>query len=191
MNGRFRAPAPNGLPIGGMPGGGMPTDPAMLDEWLTGGVLARRVVAFLIDLLLIGVLVAALWAGLVLFGLLTLGLGLPLLGLLPAVPPLYHFLTLASPLSATPGQTLMGLVVRRDSDLGRPDLLEALVSVIGFYVTLALGAIWLAAALVMPRRRTLHDLLAGLVVVRTDALTPPLTPGGAAWNMGPGGFPHA
>jgi uncharacterized RDD family membrane protein YckC len=171
-----------------------PLTGAMLDDWLTRGVLTRRVLALLIDVLLIGTIVAVLGSGLFLFGLLTLGLGFPLLGLLSAVPPLYHFLFLASPLSATPGQALLGLVVRRDSDLGRPDVLEALVSVVGFYVTVVLGAVWLVVALLTTRRRTLHDLVSGLVVVRADALaslTPPLTPPGAAWNMPPGGFPHA
>ena len=90
-------------------------------------------------------------------------------------------------LSATPGQALLGLVVRRNDDLGRPDLLEALISVVGFYVTLALGAIWLIVALVTRRHRTVHDLLAGLVVVRVDALTP----AGPAWNMAAGGPPRA
>jgi len=150
-------------------------DPAYAAEyWLTRGVLPRRVLGFLIDLLLIAGLVGGLWAALVLFGVLTLGLGLPLLGVLPAVPPLYHYLFLIGPLSATPGQALLGLVVRRDGDLGPPDALEALLSVIGFYVTLALGAVWLGVALLTWRHRTFHDMLAGLVVVRADSLTPPL-----------------
>lgn len=190
MSDRFQPPAATSLP-GSFAG----ISPAMMDEWLTGGVLPRRAAAFVVDVLLIAVLVVGLWAVLLLFGVLTLGLGFPLLGLLPAVPPLYHFLFLAGPLSATPGQALMGLVVRRNGDLGRPDVLEALVSVIGFYVTLALGAVLLVVAVLSTRRRTLHDMLAGLVVVRTDGLTPPaappLTPGGTAWNMGPGGPPHA
>ncbi len=171
---------------------------ARLDDWLTRGVLIRRVLGFFIDVLLIAAIVLGLWAGLVLLGVLTFGLALPLLALLPAVAPLYHFLFLASPRSATPGQALMGLVVRRDIDLGRPDMLEALVSVIGFYVTLALGAVLLVVALLTTRHRTLHDLVSGLVVVRADALAearanvmPPLTPPGAGWNMHSGGFPHA
>lgn len=171
-----------------------PINPALLDDWLTRGVPALRVLAFLIDVLLIAVIVAGLWSLLFLFGLLTLGLGFPLLGLLPAVPPLYHFLFLASPVSATPGQAALGLVVRRNIDLGRPDVLEALVSVIGFYATLALGAVLLVVALLTTRQRTLHDLLSGLVVVRRDALadvTQPLTPPGTVWNMRPGGFPRA
>ena len=175
------------------------TDPYLEDDWLTQGVPTRRVLAFLVDLLLIAVIVATLWAAMFVFGVLTLGLGFPLLGLMPAVPPLYHYLFLASPLSATPGQVLLGLVVRRDSDLGRPDLLEALVSVVGFYVTLALGAVLLVVALVTKRRRTLHDLASGLVVVRADSLSAfappprpePLTPEQAAWNMRQGGPPNA
>ncbi len=169
-------------------------DPSRVEDWLTREVLVRRVLGFLVDLLLIGAIVAGLWAGLLLFGLLTLGLGFPLLGLLPAVPPLYHFLFLASPLSATPGQALMGLVVRRNADLGRPDVLEALVSVVGFYVTLALGAVLLVVALLTTRKRTLHDLASGLVVVRAEVLanvTQPLTPPGGDWNMRSGGFPNA
>ena len=46
---------------------------------------------------------------------------------LPAVPFLYHFLSLLRPASATPGQALMGLTVRRDPDLGPPTGLQALI----------------------------------------------------------------
>ncbi len=189
-----------------MPGAAPPPGPtrdaALLDAWLTRGVLPRRVLGFVADVLLIAAIVLGLWAGLLLTGLMTFGLTLPLLALLPAVAPLYHFLFLASPLSATPGQALMGVVVRRNIDLGRPDMLEALVSVVGFYVTLGLGAVWLVVALLTPRNRTLHDLLSGLVVVRADAradafgdkranVIPPLTPPEAGWNIRSGGFPHA
>jgi uncharacterized RDD family membrane protein YckC len=163
---------------------------AMHDAWLTRGVLVRRMLALAMDVLIITVIAAVLWGVLVLFGVLTFGLGMPLLAVLPAVPPLYHFGTLASPLSATPGQTLMGLAVRRNSDLGRPDVLEALVSVAVFYATLALGAVWLAIALVTTRHRTVHDLLSGLVVVRSEAV-PPLTGNDGAWNIRPGGPPPA
>lgn len=162
----------------------------MHDDWLTRGVLVRRLLGFAIDILLVAAIGAALWLVLFLFGIVTFGLGMPLLAILPAVPPLYHFGFLASPLSATPGQVLMGLTVRRNRDLGRPDMLEALISVVCFYATLALGVIWLAVALVTTRRRTIHDLLSGLVVVRSEAV-PPLTGQDGAWNMRPGGPPPA
>ena len=133
-------------------------------------VLGRRVLAFLVDALLLTVICAAIWALLFGFGVLTLGLGFPLRGLLPAVPLLYNWLALLTPAAATPGQRLFGLTVRCDDDLGRPSPLEALLWAGGFYVTVALGMVWLLAALFTARHRTLHDMLAGLVVVRAGAL---------------------
>jgi len=156
------------------------------DDAMTSGVLARRVWGWVIDVCLIAVLVGVLYVVLLMFGLFTLGLGLPLLGVLPLVPVLYHFLFLAGHGSATPGQQLFGLVVRRNDDLGRPTPLQALLSTVGFYVTLACGVIWLGVALFTIRKRTLHDMLAGTVVVRARALTPPA----GSWNM-PGGPPYA
>lgn len=140
------------------------------DQEMTQGTIVRRIGAFLID----GVVVLIVWKVLAvaffLFGLVTLGLGMGLLGLLPIVPPLYNWLSLLSPLSATPGQALLGLQVRRDSDLGPPGGLAALIWVLGFYVSLALSGVPLALALFSARRRTLHDIASGLVVVRADAL---------------------
>jgi uncharacterized RDD family membrane protein YckC len=157
-----------------------------IDEYLlTEGVLIRRVFAWLIDVLLIGLICVALWFALMLFGLVTLGLGLPLLGILPFVPFCYHMLFLAGPASATPGQSALGLVVRRNDDLGRPTPVQALVSTLLFYATLATSGLLLLIALFTVRRRTLHDLISGLVVVRTRALTG--SP--ASWNM-PGGSPY-
>ena len=142
------------------------------DEWLTDGVMGRRVAAFLIDGVLAGILVALAHVALFTFGLLTLGLGLPLLGLLPLVPVAYLALSVASERSATPGQLALGLVVRANHTLDRPSLLQAVVWAVGLTVTVALGAIWVLVALVTVRHRTLHDLAAGVVVTRTRALTP-------------------
>ncbi len=148
-----------------------PPTAAFAEEALLRDVLGRRVLAFLVDALLLTVICAAVWVLLFGFGLLTLGLGFPLLGLLPAVPLLYNWIALLTPGAATPGQALLGLTVRADDDLGRPSPLEALLWAVGFYVTVALGMIWLLAALLTARHRTLHDMLSGLVVVRTRALT--------------------
>jgi uncharacterized RDD family membrane protein YckC len=92
----------------------------MDDGWLTAGVMIRRIVAFLLDALLVGLIWAALCLVLLLFGVLTLGLGMPLLGVLPFVPFCYHLFFVASPFSSTPGQQAFGLVVRRNDDLGPP-----------------------------------------------------------------------
>lgn len=153
------------------------------DAELTEGVMFRRVGAWLFDLLLVGGIVMVLWVMLVGFGLLTLGLGLPLLGLLPVVPLLYHVLFVAGSRSATPGQVLMDLVVRRDHDLGQPSLLQAVLFIVGLWVTLGAGVVWLAAALVTSRHRALHDLVSGVVVVRSSALNRTLTAPPGFGNM--------
>ena len=163
-----------------------------IDDWsgdaaLTEGVLTRRFLAFLIDGLLLTFLCGALWVVFGTFGVLTLGLGLPLLGLIPLVPIAYNWLSLVGGASATPGQALLGLRVRRDDDLGRPSGLQALVWSIGFAITVGLGFIWFAVALVTVRHRALHDLISGLVVVRARALTSPLTEPRAGWNVDRGG----
>lgn len=143
----------------------------LLEAALTEGVLTRRVVAWVLDFLIVGVVLAALWVVLFLFGLVTLGLGLPLLGLLPIVPFAYHTLFISGGNGATPGQSMMDLQVRRDEDLGPASLVQALLFTGGLYVTLAAGVVWLAASLFMPRKRALHDLISGCVVVRHGALT--------------------
>jgi len=153
--------------------------PYLDDDFLTSGVMSRRCVAWVFDVFLIAVLVWALWWVLVLFGVLTFGLGFGAMSILPFVPFLYHFLSLLGASSATPGQQMMGLTVRRDCDFGPPTWLQALVSVVVFYLTLATSGLLLVVALFTARHRTLHDLISGLVVVRVRALTA----GGAGWNM--------
>ncbi len=81
-------------------------------------------------------------------------------------------LFLAGPLSATPGQSMLGLIVRRNDDFGQPTRLQALVSTLLFYLTLATSGLLLLVALFTVRRRTLHDLLSGLVVVRIAGVDP-------------------
>ena len=162
----------------------VPADPA-----LTQGVMSRRVIAWFLDAILLLLLIVPLWLALLLFGLLTLGVGLPLLGALPLVPFCYHVLFLLSAASATPGQRMLGLVVCRDEDLGRPTALAAVVSTLVFYATLATTGLLLLVALFTVRHRTLHDLLSGLVVVRVRALHL-LTPPPGYGNMS-GGSPYA
>lgn len=143
---------------------------AVSDAALTDGVPLRRVCAWFIDLLAIAVIAGVLWVVLAMFGVLTLGLGLPLLGLLPVVPFVYHAGFVAAS-AATPGQALMGLTVRQNDDLDFPSLVQAALFTVGLYVTLAAGVVWLAIALFTVRRRALHDMVAGVVVVRKRALT--------------------
>ncbi|MEA2775036.1 MAG: hypothetical protein QOF90_442 [Acetobacteraceae bacterium] len=156
--------------------------PDLDSDFFTGGVMSRRCVAWVFDAFLIAVLVWVLWWILVMFGLLTFGLGFGAMSILPFVPFCYNFLSLLGASSATPGQQMMGLTVRRDDDLGPPTGLQAVVSVLLFYLTIATSGLLLVVALFTTRHRTLHDIISGLVVVRVRALTA----SGGGWNM-PGG----
>jgi len=157
---------------------------ALLDHALTEGVPGRRFAAWIVDALILGLLLGALWVVLATLGLATFGLAFPLLSLLPAVPFLYHAGCLASGAAATPGMALLGITARQDLDLARPTLGQAVVFTAGLYLTIAAGAVWLLVALITRRHRALHDLVSGLVIVRTQALT--LV--GGYGNMSPGAW---
>ncbi len=158
-----------------------------LEAMLSEGTISRRILAFIADGILVLIITKFLFVGFFVFGILTLGLGFTLFGLLPFVAPAYNWLFLISPLAATPGQALFGLTVRDHVDFAPPGALAALLWTVGFYASLALSGIPLLLALFNPRHRTAHDMLSGLVVVRSRALTGWLGP----WNMRPGGPPAA
>lgn len=136
------------------------------------GVTPRRVYAYCLDLVIVGLLwLVAFLAG-VLVGALTLGLLWPVVvAALGVVPLAYHTLTIAGPRSATIGMRIAGVrVMSLTAADGKPGLVQALLQTVGFYASLALtGSLILLVALFNPRRRTLHDLLAGTVVVNDPA----------------------
>jgi uncharacterized RDD family membrane protein YckC len=136
------------------------------DDALTDGVLRRRGVAWLFDSVLIGAAMVA-WLGFATgFTVLTLGLGVGAYGMLPAIPLAYSWISIVSPLSATPGQALMGLVMLDNDSFARPTILQALLWIIGYW--LSLGLLWLLffLAIFTQRKRCLHDIVAGVVVLR-------------------------
>jgi uncharacterized RDD family membrane protein YckC len=147
---------------------------AAFEAALTDQVIGRRIAASVVDFLLCAILAGALILSSTILGILTLGLGFGLLILLPTVPVLYTWLFVAW-MSATPGQRLFGIAVRRDEDLGPPGVPEALVWALGFALTLTLsfGLLWLLVVFLTPRHRALHDIVPGLVVVRAAALWGP------------------
>lgn len=148
--------------------------PGRADPWthpeLFRGITGRRIFAYGIDLVAVSVLVAAVWFAFGILGLLSLGLLLPLQALAVALTPLaYHTLLLASPAAATLGMRMLGIRVatlQDDTASGRPTLFQAMIQTVAFYGSVALTSfLVLAVALFNPRRRTLHDWLAGTVVV--------------------------
>lgn len=150
-----------------------------MDEQLTDGVTFRRVIASVLDGLILGLGMLAVKLALWVLGFLTLGFGWFLMSGLWVLPIAYVVAFVASPGQATPGQMMMDLAVMRDDDLGRPTPAQALVYAGGFALTMALGAIWLAAAFFTRRARCLHDVAAGVAVLRASA-RPSLTQFGMA-----------
>ena len=140
--------------------------PASVDPFRD--VLTRRALAYLLDLVFVAIIGSVLSTALSLLTILSFGLLGVLFFVLPAVGVLYGALTIGGPQSATWGMRLLSLEVLR-TDGGRPEFVQALIFSLLFYATVALTS-WLIllVALVTPRKRTLHDLLSGLVIRRSD-----------------------
>lgn len=174
--------APNAMPYAAT------QDTEVLEDRLTGGLLTRRVLAWIVDAVLISVVGVVIWLVLAAFTVITLGFGAPLFALLAMLPPLYGCLFLMTPLQASPGQAMFGLIVVRDADLGEPTFLQAVVYIAAYWVTMAAGVIWTGIAIITTRHRTFHDMLSGLVVMRRSALRDYLTIRPTGWNMGSNTF---
>ena len=143
-------------------------DPAANPE-LFEGVLARRVLAFAIDFVILAVPV--LFAAMFIFviGLLTLGLGFFIYALLwPAMviwAVVYYGLTLGGPRSATIGMRVMDLEMRTWYGAPAYFVLGA-VHAIAFWFTVSFFTPFvLLVAFFNERRRLLHDILLGTVVI--------------------------
>ena len=133
-------------------------DPAANPE-LFEGVLARRLLAFIIDVVIISMPVLFATIFVFIFGLVTFGLGWALFWLLSpgavvwAI--LYYGMTFGSAASATIGMRVMDLEMR--TWYGAPV----------YFVLGAVHAIvfWITVSLFNDRRRLLHDMLVGTVVI--------------------------
>jgi uncharacterized RDD family membrane protein YckC len=143
-------------------------DPAANPE-LFEGVLARRVVAFVIDLFIIAIPVALAAIFIFAFGIVTLGLGFALYLLLPAGTVIwaivYFGLTLGSTRSATIGMRVVDLEMR--TWYGAPGyFVLGAVHAIAFWFTISFFTPFvLLVAFFNERRRLLHDILLGTVVI--------------------------
>lgn len=139
------------------------------DMRLYDGVRSRRVMAVIADYVIVGLLLVPVALLVLLLGLLTLGLGWLLFGMLgPAVALTYVWNTLGGPNQATVGMRMMGIRLER-LDGGRIDGMLAVVhSVLFWAANVVLTPLVLLVTLFTDRKRTLHDLLLGTVVLRTD-----------------------
>jgi uncharacterized RDD family membrane protein YckC len=147
-------------------------DPVANPE-LFEGVLARRVVAFLIDFVILAVPVVFVAMFIFAVGIVTFGLGFVAYALLwPATviwAIVYYGMTLGSPASATIGMRLMDLEMRTWYGAPAYFVLGAVHAIV-FWITIsALTPLILVVCLFNQRRRCLHDILVGTVVINNEA----------------------
>ncbi|MFO7478735.1 MAG: RDD family protein [Methyloceanibacter sp.] len=132
---------------------------------LFAGLIRKRSVAFVVDAIIILVLTALAYVAVALLGIVTLGLAWLLFGLVfPAVGLGYNAITIGGPNSATIGQRMMGLEVRMWYG-GKVTPLIAAFHALLFWVSLVVFFPILLWALFDSRKRCLHDILAGVVVI--------------------------
>jgi uncharacterized RDD family membrane protein YckC len=133
------------------------------------GVRTRRIFAFLLDYFFVALLTIPFAILVAVLGLLTFGLGWALFSVLvPMVAILYIWNTLGSRDQATTGMKIMGIRLEK-LDGGRIDGMTAVVHSVLFWAgNVILTPLVLLVTLFSDRKRTLHDLLLGTVVTRTD-----------------------
>ena len=146
-------------------------DPIRSPE-LFEGVLARRVVAFVIDFVLISIPVVLAAMFIFAFGLVTLGLGFALYWLLPPATVvwalIYFGATLGSPRSATIGMRVMNLEMRTWYGAPAYFVLGAVHAIVFWVSISALTPFILLVAFFNDRRRLLHDIVLGTVVINNS-----------------------
>jgi uncharacterized RDD family membrane protein YckC len=125
-------------------------------------VRTRRIAAFVFDLIFVSVLCFALYVAL---AFMTFGLSLIVLPpLFPIVAFFYNGLTISGPGMATPGMRAMDLEMRL-MDGRRVPFLNAAVHAVLFYVSTMFLPVFLVS-LLSANKRCLHDMIAGVVVIR-------------------------
>jgi uncharacterized RDD family membrane protein YckC len=156
-------------------------DPVANPE-LFEGVLARRCIAFVIDVIIIAipVLLAALF--IVIFGVVTLGLGWLLFWLFwPATviwAIVYYGLTFGSTASATIGMRVMELEMRTWYGAPAYFVLGAVHAIVFWLTVSYLTPLILLVAFFNERRRCLHDMLVGTIVINSPARAEAMRSGG-------------
>src|SRR5947209_16485103 len=139
------------------------------------GVLTRRVIAFIIDLVVLAIPIVLAVIFIAVFGLITLGLGWLLFWLVSPMSIVwalvYYGLTLGGPHSATIGMRTMDLELR--TWYGAPGyFVLGAAHALAFWVTISfLTPLILIVGLLNSRRRLLHDILLGTVIINRSLRT--------------------
>ena len=139
------------------------TPPNAMRADALAGVRTRRILAVCVDFILVSFIVLALW---IVSIVLTFGLALFFLPpLWPFVAFFYNGLTVSGPRMATPGMRAMDLEMRMHDTGARVPFVNAAVQAVLFYVSWCFPPIFLVS-LVDGEKRCLHDIIAGVVIVR-------------------------
>ena len=134
------------------------------------GVRSRRIMAFLIDYLIIGLLIIPFAIVVAILGVITLGLGWMLFSILGSIVALlYVWHTMGGPNQATVGMKMMGIQLQRLDGKPVDGLLAVVHTVLFWAANVILTPLILLAPLFLERKRTVHDLLLGTVVIRADS----------------------
>jgi uncharacterized RDD family membrane protein YckC len=145
-------------------------DPVANPE-LFEGVLARRLIAFIIDLFILAIPPFVASVFILVFGFITFGLGWLLFWLLGPASVIwalfYYGATFGSPASATLGMRAMGLEMRTWYGAPAYFLLGAVHAIVYWITVSVLTPFVLLVGFFNGRRRLLHDLLVGAVVINT------------------------
>ena len=146
-------------------------DPIAQPE-LFEGVRTRRILAFVIDVFIIALPLIFVGMFIFIFGLVTLGLGwflFWLMGPLSVIWALvYYGLTFGGPASATVGMRMVDLEMR--TWYGGPAyFVLGAVHAVGYWLTVSfLSPFVLLVALFNSRKRLLHDMLLGTIVINNE-----------------------
>lgn len=146
-------------------------DPVLNPE-LFEGVLPRRIIAFVVDVVLILAPVAVAAVLIFLFGLVTFGLGWALFWLISPGTVIwalvYYGSTFGGPASATIGMRVMDLEMRTWYGAPCYFVLGAVHPVV-FWLSMSATPLVLLVAFFNVRRRLLHDIVLGTVVINNKA----------------------
>ncbi|WP_099866264.1 RDD family protein [Pararhizobium haloflavum] len=143
--------------------------PALDDRRSYEGVRTRRMLAFVIDYAIVLLLCIPVAVIIFFVGLLTLGLGFALYGILFALVALpYVGFTMGGPKQATPGMQIMGIMIARTDGQPVDSMLAGLHAVVFWALNVFLTPLILLASLFLDRKRLVHDMLLGTVVLRSQ-----------------------
>src|SRR3984885_7918751 len=147
-------------------------DPVANPE-LFEGVLARRVVAFVIDVVIIAIPLILGWMFIFVFGLITFGLGWALFWLMSPGSVIwalvYYGVTLGSPAPATIGMRAMEIEMRTWYGAPAYFVLGAVHPIVFWITVSVLTPLILVVGFFNDRRRLLHDILVGPLLINHAA----------------------